>query len=103
MSNTIEPHNLAAIVELLERKGLCTKQDHFDIIADLGMKSPRAKMPEMAFPEPYLPSQTEVQIIDDLRAVLNQNALTSHQATNLLERLGRINEMWQRLAKGTMH
>jgi hypothetical protein len=39
----------------------------------------------------------------DLVAVLNQHGLTSHQATNLLERLGRIIEMGQWLVKGATH
>jgi hypothetical protein len=42
---------IAAIVELLEGKGLCTKQDLYDIIAELRKKNPRAKIPETAFPE----------------------------------------------------
>ena len=50
---------IAALVELLERKGLCTKQDLFDIITDLRKQNPRAKIPETAFPSPYLLSQTE--------------------------------------------
>lgn len=94
---------IAALVEVLERKGLCTKQDLFDIITELRKKNPRAKIPETAFPEPYLLSQTEEKIIDDLLAVLNQYGLTSQQSQNLLERLGRIIEMGQRLAKGTTH
>lgn len=94
---------IAAIVEVLERKGLCTKQDLFDIITEFRRKSPRAKIPETAFPEPNLLTDTEEKIIDDLLAVLNQHGLTSHQATNLLERLGRIIEMGQRLAKRTTH
>ena len=94
---------IAALVEALERKGLCTKQDLFDIITEFRKKNPCTKIPETVFPEPYLLSQTEEKIIDDLLAVLNQHGLTSHQATNLLERLGRIIEMGQRLAKGTTH
>ena len=94
---------IAAIVEILERNGLCTKQDLFDIIAEFRRKNPRASIPETAFPEPYLLSQTEEKIIDDLLAVLNQHGLTSHQATNLLERLGRIIEMGEQLAKKTTH
>ena len=94
---------IAAIVEILERKGLCTKQDLFDLIGEFRKKNPRATIPETAFPEPYLLSQTEEKIIDDMLAVLNQHGLTSQQATNLLERLGRIIEMGQRLAKGTTH
>lgn len=85
---------------VLVRKGLCTKQDLFDIIAEFRKKNPRAKIPETAFPEPYVLSQTEEQIIDDLQAVLNQHGRTSHQATNLLERLGRIIEMGQRVGNG---
>lgn len=42
---------IAAIVELLERKGLCTKQGLYDIITELRKKNPRTKIPETAFPE----------------------------------------------------
>ena len=58
---------------------------------------------ETAFPEPYVLSKTENKIIDDLLTVLNQHSLTSQQSVNLLERLGRIIEMGQRVAKGTPH
>ena len=94
---------IAALVEVLERGGLCTKQDLFDIITELRRKNPRAKIPETSFPEPYLLSQTEEKIIDDLLAVFNQHGLTSQQSQNLLERLRQIIEMGQRLAKGTTH
>jgi hypothetical protein len=94
---------VAAIVELLEQKGLCTKQDLHTIIDELRRKNPRASIPETAFPEPYLLTETENTIIDDILELLNKNGLTSHQSMNLLERLGRIIEMGQRLAKGTTH
>ncbi|MEO6111467.1 MAG: hypothetical protein ABIQ24_06520 [Nitrospiraceae bacterium] len=94
---------IAAIVELLEQKGLCTKQDLHTIIDELRKKSPRASTPETAFPEPYLLTETENKIIDDILELLNKNGLTSHQSMNLLERLGRIIEMGQRVAKGTTH
>jgi len=94
---------IAAIVEVLERKGLCTKQDLYDIIAEFRKKNPRASIPETAFPEPYLLTETENKIIDDILALLNQNGLTSHQSLNLLERLGRIIEMGQRMGKGATH
>lgn len=94
---------IAAIVEVLERKGLCTKQDLFDIISELRKKSPRAKIPETAFPEPYLLTETENRIIDDILVLLNKNGLTTHQSQNLLERLGGIIEMGQRLSKETTH
>ena len=54
-------------------------------------------------PEPYLLTETENTITDDILALLNKNRLSSHQSQNLLERLGRIIEMGQRLAKGTTH
>lgn len=94
---------IAALVELLERKGLCTKQDLFDIVIELRKQNPRAKIPETAFPEPYLLTETENKIIDDILALLNQHGLTSHQSLSLLERLGGIIEMGKRLAKPTTH
>ena len=94
---------IAAIVEVLERKGLCTKQDLYDIISEFRRNNPGAKIPDTAFPEPYLLTETENKIIDDILALLNKHGLTSHQSQNLLERLGRIIEMGQRVAKGTTH
>ena len=90
-------------MEVLERKGLCSKQDLYDIISEFRRKNPRATIPETAFPEPDLLTEAENNIIDDILALLNKHGLTSHQSQNLLERLGRIIEMGQRLAKGTTH
>ena len=45
---------IAAIVEVLERKGLCTKQDLYDIITELRCMNLRARTPEAAFPEAYI-------------------------------------------------
>lgn len=50
---------IAAIVELLEKKGLCTKQDLYNMIGELRQKNPRARLPETVFPSPYLMTQTE--------------------------------------------
>ena len=94
---------IAAIVEVLERKGLCTKQDLDDIITEFRRKNPSAKIPETAFPEPYLLTETENKIIDDILELLNKNGLTAHQSMNLLERLGRIIEVGEKLAKRTTH
>jgi hypothetical protein len=93
----------AAIVEVLERKGLSTKRDLYDIITEFRRKNPRVKIPEKAFPEPYLLTETENTIIDDILELLNNHGLTSHQSMNRLERLGGIIEMGQRVAKGTTH
>lgn len=94
---------IAAIVELLERKGLCTKQDLFDIIAELWKTNPRASIPETVFPSPYLLSQTEETVIDDILAVLNMHGMDSKQSLELLEQVGRIIEMGARITRGTTH
>lgn len=94
---------IAALVELMEKKGLCTKQDLLDIITELRQQNAQAKIPEAAFPEPYLLTETENRIIDEILTLLNKNELTSRQSLSLLERLGGIIEMGQRVAKGTTH
>ncbi len=94
---------IAAIVDVLERKGLCKKEDLYDIIAEFRRKNPRARIPETVFPEPDLLTETENNIIDDILALLNKNGLTPQESLNLLERLGRMIEMGQRVAKGTTH
>ena len=76
---------ITAIVEVSERKGICTKQDLYDIISEFRRKNPRAGIPETAFPEPYLLTETENTIIDDILALLNKHGLTSHQSQYLLE------------------
>ena len=60
-------------------------------------------IPETAFPESCVLTETENTIIDDILELLNKHGLTSHQSMDLLERLGRIIEMGQRVAKGTTH
>jgi len=94
---------IAAIVELLERKGLCTKQDLFDIVTEFRQKSPRARIPETAFPSPYVLSETENQVIEDILAVLNKHGMDSKQSLELLEQIGRIIEMGARMTPGTTH
>ena len=94
---------IASIVEVLERNGPCTKQDLYEIITEFRRKNPCASIPETAFPEPCLLTETENKTIDDILELLNKNGLTSHQPQNLLERLGRIIEMGQRVAKGTTY
>ena len=94
---------IAALVEVLERKGICTKQDLYDTIAQLREKSPRAHIPETVYPSPYLLSQTEEKVIDDILAVLNTHGMDSKQSLELLEQVGRIVEMGARMTRGTIH
>ena len=61
---------VAALVEVLEKKGLFTKQDILDAIRELRRKNPQAKTPlefddhpDPAFPEPYLLTETADAII----------------------------------------
>ena len=56
---------MAALVEVLEKKGLLTKQDILDAIRGLRQKNPQARTPlevddhpDPAFPEPYLLTDT---------------------------------------------
>jgi hypothetical protein len=67
-------------------------------------KNPRARIPEIAFPEPYIFNDTENIFLDDILALLTKNDLMLHQSIDLLKRSGRserIDEMEQRLAKRT--
>jgi len=94
---------IATIVELLEKKGLCSKQDLDDIIGELRKKNPRTRLPETVFPSPYLMTQTEEQVINDLLAVINKHGIDAKQSLELLEHLGRIIEMGMKLTRGTTH
>ena len=57
---------ITAIVEVLERKDLCTTQDLFDMITESRRKNPHTRIPETAFPEPYVMTETGNTIIDDI-------------------------------------
>lgn len=94
---------IAALVELLEQKGLCTKQDLIKTVIELRKKHPRARIPETVFPSPYLLSQTEEQVVNDLLSVLDTHGMDSQQSLELLEQVGRIIEMGARLTRGTTH
>jgi hypothetical protein len=61
---------IASNVEVLERMGRCTKHDLYDIITKFCRMNPRASIPEIAFPEPYLLTDTENKIIDDIQELL---------------------------------
>ncbi len=48
-------------------------------------------------------TKTENKIIDEILEMQNKNGLTSYQSLNVLERLGGIIEMGQRVEKATTH
>ena len=65
-------------------------------------KNPRARIPETAFPDPYIFNDTENIFLDDFLAWPNKNGLMLYQCIDLLEMSGtskRIDEIEQRLAK----
>jgi len=95
---------IATLVEVLERKGLCTKQD----ISTTSLPSSERHAPGPVslrhyFPPPYLLSQTEEQVIDDILAVLNTHGMDRKQSLELLEQVGRIIEMGAKMIRGTTH
>lgn len=55
---------ITALVEVLEPKGSCSKQDLYNIIGEPRNKSPRARIPETVFASPYILSETENQVIE---------------------------------------
>jgi hypothetical protein len=52
-------------------------------------KNPRVRIPETAFPEPYIFNDTEIIFLDAILALLNKNGLMLHQSIDLLARSGR--------------
>lgn len=101
MSETLDPKELvsieelaissmwemAALVEVLERKGICTKQEVLDMIQELRRKNPKAVPPPEPFPEPYLLTEAENALIDRIFELFNATGLTAHRAKALLARV----------------
>jgi len=94
---------IAALVELLDRKGVLTKQELLDTIQQLRPETPTAEPAKEAFPEPYLLTEAENAIIDRIFELLNAIGLTSHQSKELLRRVDRLMDVGERLAKKTTH
>jgi len=67
---------MLAILEVPERKGLCTKQDLYNIITEFRRKNPRARISEMACSEPYLLTETENKLLFLARRVRFQTGET---------------------------
>ena len=94
---------MAALVEVLERKGICTKQEVLDMIQELRRKNPTAVPPPEPFPEPYLLTEAENALVDRIFELFNATGLTAHQAKNLLTRVRRLIELGERMAEKTTH
>ncbi len=101
---------MAALVEVLEKKGLLTKQDLLDAIRELRRKNPQARTPvefddhpDPAFPEPYLLTETQEALITRIMELMNESKLTAHQAKALLHRCLHLVDLGERLGKKTTH
>jgi len=94
---------IAALMEVLERKGVCTKQEVLDMIQELRRKTPKAQATEQPFPEPYLNTQAENALIDRVFELFNATGLTSHQAKELLRRVNLLVDLGERLGQKTTH
>ncbi len=101
---------MAALVEVLEKKGVLTKQDILDAIRELRRKNPQARTPvefddhpDPASPEPYLLTERADAIITQIFDLLNDQKLTAHQAKALLHRCLHLVELGERLGKKTTH
>lgn len=94
---------MAALLEILERKGICTKQEVLDMIQELRRNNAKAVPPAEQLPEPYLLTEVENALIDRLFELFNASGLNAHQARNLLERVRRLVELGERIGKKTTH
>ena len=98
--------SIAALVEVLERKGLLTKQEVRETITELRQQTPHADQgspPLDAIPEPYVMAEVEDKIIQAILDLLNANSLTARQAKALLGRLNQLIDVGEMLAHKTTH
>ena len=94
---------MAALLDVLERKGLITKQEVLDAIQELRRKTPNAQAVQEPFPEPYLSSETSDALITHLFDVFNATGLTAHQAKGLLGRARLLIDLGERMGPTTTH
>ena len=98
--------SIAALVEVLERKGLLTKQEVRDVVTELRQQTPKAEQASPALeviPEPYLMRDTEDKVIQGILDLLNANGLTAQQARSLLGKLHLLIDFGEQLGKKTTH
>jgi hypothetical protein len=97
---------IAGLVDVLERKGLLTKQEVREVISDLRRHTPYAQQaspPLEAIPEPYLMRDTEDRVLQGILDLLNVNGLTPQQARSLLGKLHLLIDFGEQLGKKTTH
>jgi len=105
----------AALIEVLEKKDLLTKQDILDAIRELRQKNPRAKRPASLEPEPSsstdgFPHSTdsnaanaENALIERILELILAAKLSAPQAKVLLDRVRQAIDGGERMTKRTTH
>lgn len=94
---------IAALVEVLERKGVLTRQEVLETIERLRRETPKAEPVPQAFPEPYLLTEAENALINRVLELCNATGLTAYQAKNLLRRVMTLIELGERLGTSKPH
>ncbi len=79
-------YEVEAIGELLEQKGVLTKDEIIALAKELKQKNPQTKPPTSSTTDPSLQRFTETDnaVIEELMAVILQHGLTADQAKTLL-------------------
>ncbi len=93
-------YELEAIGELLEQKGVLTKDEIIALAKELRQKNPQTKPPTSSTTAPSLQRFTETDnaVIEELMAVILQHGLNADHATTLLGRTIQLLELGKRPA-----
>lgn len=95
---------IAALLEVLCRKGILTKQEVLSAIQDLRRKNPQAVMPDQeSFPEPYLLTEIQDRITQQILDVFVKEGVTTTRAKRLLGKVGMLLDIGEKVATKTTH
>jgi hypothetical protein len=86
-----------ALVEVLVAKGIITKQEVLDMLAQLRRRNPRAAVPQSELS--IDPHKTDV-LITHILEIFNSTGLTAQQAKDVLAHLQVLVEIGERVAHG---
>lgn len=90
---------IAALVEVLSRRGLLTKQEVLNAIEGLRRKNCQAVTPDQEpFPEPYLLTETQDRIIEKILDVFVKEGVTTNQAKSLLGKVDVLLDVGEKVA-----
>lgn len=95
---------IAALLEVLCRKGILSKQEVLNAIQDLRRKNPQAVTPDQQpFPEPYVLTEIQDRIIQQILDVFVKEGVTTRQAKSLLGKVDVLLEVGERVANRKGH